>query len=84
MSLRPPLPTIVALAAVASTGANAAPPSPCVRNCCLDDADVCLGCGRKLEEILEWHQASGERRWEILAAAALRSEARLRRSRLSG
>lgn len=38
------------------------PESPCVRNCCLDEADVCLGCGRSLAEILRWHQAdTGER-----------------------
>jgi len=32
--------------------------SPCVRNCCLDDDDVCLGCGRHLQEILDWNGAS--------------------------
>lgn len=60
---------------------TAAPASPCVRNCCLDDAQVCLGCGRKLEEILEWHQASATRRGEILVDAAQRVDARLRRMR---
>lgn len=29
-------------------------PSPCVRNCCLDDDDVCLGCFRRIEEITGW------------------------------
>ena len=27
-------------------------PSPCVRNCCLDENDVCMGCGRHIDEIL--------------------------------
>ena len=84
MSLRPLPPSPIALAAAAAREPSASPPSPCVRNCCLDDADVCLGCGRKLDEILEWHQAEATRRWEILAASALRSEARLRRMRASG
>ncbi|WP_083794677.1 DUF1289 domain-containing protein [Vibrio sp. 16] len=30
--------------------------NPCVRNCCLDDDDVCLGCFRTLKEILGWNQ----------------------------
>ena len=25
--------------------ADGRPASPCVRNCCLDDRDICLGCG---------------------------------------
>ena len=48
------------------------PTSPCVRNCCLDDNDVCLGCGRALDEILRWHQATASERDVILAAAAQR------------
>jgi uncharacterized protein len=28
------------------------PASPCIRNCCLDAAEVCLGCGRHLQEII--------------------------------
>jgi RNA 2',3'-cyclic 3'-phosphodiesterase len=37
-------------------------PSPCVRNCCLNDQDVCLGCLRTLPEILNWHRYSPEER----------------------
>lgn len=28
--------------------------SPCVRNCCLDDDDICLGCFRSMPEIISW------------------------------
>lgn len=28
--------------------------SPCVRNCCLDENDICLGCFRSLIEIMQW------------------------------
>ena len=38
------------------------PDSPCVRNCCLDEVDVCLGCGRLLAEILRWHAADADER----------------------
>lgn len=41
-------------------------PSPCVRNCCLDDKDLCLGCLRTLEEILIWGEADSFKRLQIL------------------
>ncbi|GAB3741238.1 hypothetical protein GCM10028794_26780 [Silanimonas algicola] len=56
--------------------------SPCIRQCCLDDADECLGCGRTLDEIKAWHAAGAEGREAILRAAAVRRLARARR--LSG
>jgi predicted Fe-S protein YdhL (DUF1289 family) len=28
--------------------------SPCVRNCCLNGDDICLGCFRHIDEILAW------------------------------
>lgn len=28
--------------------------SPCIRNCCLDDNDICVGCFRTLDEIKAW------------------------------
>ncbi len=55
------------------------PASPCIRQCCLDDADECLGCGRTLEEIKAWHGADAAGRAGILDAAAARREARARR-----
>jgi predicted Fe-S protein YdhL (DUF1289 family) len=48
------------------------PDQPCVRNCCLDDRDVCLGCGRTLDDIRAWGQMSGEARRTALEAAAER------------
>jgi predicted Fe-S protein YdhL (DUF1289 family) len=52
------------------------PESPCVRNCCLDDADVCIGCGRHVGEILRWSAADAGEREDILARAAARRAAR--------
>lgn len=31
---------------------------PCVRNCCLDENDVCVGCYRSLSEIIGWRDKS--------------------------
>lgn len=50
--------------------------SPCVRNCCLDENDVCLGCGRQLQEILNWQQATDAERAAILVLARERRERR--------
>ncbi|MCQ8878050.1 DUF1289 domain-containing protein [Pseudoalteromonas shioyasakiensis] len=43
------------------------PKNPCIRCCCLDSRDICIGCFRSLEEILEWHSASISRKEQILA-----------------
>lgn len=50
--------------------------SPCVRNCCLDPQDVCLGCGRHLNEITGWQQATDEKKRQILQNAKERLEQR--------
>jgi predicted Fe-S protein YdhL (DUF1289 family) len=49
-------------------------PSPCVRNCCLDDNDICLGCYRSLSEILRWSEAKEDDKKEILTRCRLRAE----------
>ncbi|MET1079342.1 MAG: DUF1289 domain-containing protein [Pseudomonas sp.] len=54
--------------------------SPCRRQCCLDEHDRCLGCGRLLAEILEWGGADNQRRRAICAAA----QARLGRAPAAG
>lgn len=53
-----------------------AEPSPCVRNCCLDEQNICLGCGRRLAEILEWHHADAQRRDVIRQSAQTRIQER--------
>ncbi len=40
--------------------------SPCVDNCCLNDDDICMGCFRSLQEILDWGGADSQLRLEIL------------------
>ena len=41
-------------------------PSPCVRNCCLDHDNVCMGCFRTLKEICAWHDAPDAEKIETL------------------
>ncbi len=46
--------------------------SPCRRECCLDDDDICVGCGRLLAEIREWKAADSPRRRQIIELAQAR------------
>jgi len=40
--------------------------SPCIRICCLDDKDVCLGCFRTLAEIRHWQASDNSVRAQVL------------------
>ena len=42
--------------------------SPCIEVCSLNNEDVCIGCYRTANEIIEWFSALDERKREILAA----------------
>ena len=55
------------------------PESPCRRACTLDREDICVGCGRTLDEILEWSRAATERKQAIVAAAEQRRAERIAR-----
>ncbi|WP_339083671.1 DUF1289 domain-containing protein [Pseudomonas sp. TMP9] len=50
--------------------------SPCRRQCCLDDQDICLGCGRTLQDILDWSKADQPRQRAICTAAEARLQQR--------
>ncbi|WP_337842319.1 DUF1289 domain-containing protein [Rheinheimera sp.] len=49
-------------------------PSPCTRICCLDLQDICLGCGRSLDEIKAWSNADEQRQQQILDNARERKQ----------
>lgn len=49
--------------------------SPCVRNCCLNDDDICVGCYRSLAEISRWSLADDPAKVLILTAAEARRAA---------
>lgn len=52
-----------------------APKSPCVRNCCLTPEDICLGCFRSLDEILQWSQTDTQGKLNIISNAKTREHA---------
>jgi len=41
--------------------------SPCIRECCLDDNDICLGCFRHIDEIVGWQSRSEQSKKMILS-----------------
>ena len=50
--------------------------SPCVRICAIDPASqLCMGCGRTLDEITRWYGMSREERSLIMAELPARIEA---------
>jgi uncharacterized protein len=51
-------------------------PSPCIRTCCLDDDEICIGCGRSLAEIVGWNEAEPHERRRICERARLRTAVR--------
>ncbi|MDN4500781.1 DUF1289 domain-containing protein [Alteromonadaceae bacterium BrNp21-10] len=55
--------------------ANLAVPSPCIRNCCLDNNDICIGCFRSISEIVGWHTATDDEKSQILIQSQLRQQA---------
>ena len=50
--------------------------SPCIEVCSLNDNDVCIGCYRTANEIIEWFSANDQRKREILAAVSERGNQR--------
>lgn len=46
--------------------------SPCIRNCCLNEKDICLGCFRSIEEIMAWSKATDNEKQSMLVKAKQR------------
>jgi predicted Fe-S protein YdhL (DUF1289 family) len=49
--------------------------SPCISVCCLNEADVCIGCWRHVEEITGWRAMDDDQRRQVLRLAAQRARA---------
>lgn len=49
--------------------------SPCVRLCTLDEADVCVGCGRTLADITSWTKMPDADKAACVAQARARLQA---------
>lgn len=40
--------------------------SPCIRNCCLDPDNICLGCYRHIDEIVGWQNKTEQTKQQII------------------
>jgi predicted Fe-S protein YdhL (DUF1289 family) len=49
--------------------------SPCVSICALDDADICVGCQRTVDEITGWSRMSNDERRAVLVLCDERARA---------
>lgn len=49
--------------------------SPCVNICALDEADICIGCQRTVEEITRWSRMDDGERRQVLALCLERARA---------
>lgn len=46
--------------------------SPCIRHCCLDDNDICVGCFRHINEITGWQKLSEQEQSTIVSSCEKR------------
>jgi predicted Fe-S protein YdhL (DUF1289 family) len=58
---------------------NASVASPCVRQCCLNEQDMCVGCGRYLVEITGWLNFTDEEKMTVVLYAQQRLKQAARR-----
>lgn len=47
---------------------------PCIRKCCLNEDDICLGCFRTYNDMLVWRKASTQDKKEMLQQAEERKK----------
>lgn len=47
---------------------------PCIRRCCLNEEDVCLGCFRTFDDMLQWNKAKSTEKMKMLQKAEQRKK----------
>lgn len=60
------------------TNPSSKPQSPCISICTLDEQNLCLGCLRTLDEIIDWTMLDDQQKHAVLARVAERTVARER------
>tara|TARA_R110000782_G_scaffold73615_16_gene147336 strand:+ start:217 stop:384 length:168 start_codon:yes stop_codon:yes gene_type:complete len=48
--------------------------SPCIDKCTLNKDGICIGCGRVIDEISDWNNASDEQKMMIINSSKKRLE----------
>lgn len=52
------------------------PQSPCIDICTLDEANVCMGCLRTVQEIIDWSRMSAAQQWAVINTLPERRDGR--------
>jgi len=47
---------------------------PCIRRCCLNEDDICLGCFRSFNDMLKWNKATTHEKTGMLKMAEVRKK----------
>jgi len=47
---------------------------PCIKRCCLNEEEICLGCFRTFNDMLLWNKATIEEKQEMLRIAEKRKK----------
>jgi len=47
---------------------------PCIKKCCLNEDDICLGCFRTLDDMRCWHTSSLDEKVKMLTLAQKRQK----------
>ncbi|PNH96312.1 DUF1289 domain-containing protein [Vibrio diazotrophicus] len=63
---------------LSTTDSSNTPASPCIRQCCLDEQDICVGCFRTIEEIIHWSASSDAEKTQIIERCKQRKVQRKR------
>ena len=50
--------------------------SPCISICTLDDADICMGCHRTVDEIIDWAMLDDDEKRAVLERVRERAATR--------
>jgi len=59
---------------------EAAPQSPCISLCSLDERGYCRGCLRSVEEITHWTRLTPREQWNVIHACRVRRSAQVPRT----
>ena len=52
---------------------------PCIKKCCLNEEDICMGCFRRFNDMLKWNKASINEKTEMLKMAEVRKKEHARK-----
>jgi len=56
---------------------------PCIKKCCLNEDNICLGCFRTFDDMRQWNKANIEKKTRMLKIAQKRKKEHILKDRSS-